>query len=84
MDRKEAADLVREQLTGPVAAEEWVQHVEFDPELDRWYLRFTCEGPRERRISSPARRSFLSPQLSTFLRVGRRLSFFMPQIASIW
>ena len=44
MDRKEAADLVREQLTGPVAAEEWVQHVEFDPELDRWYLRFTCEG----------------------------------------
>ena len=44
MDRNEAADLVREQLTGPVAAEEWVQHVEFDPELDRWYLRFTCEG----------------------------------------
>ena len=44
MDRKEAADLVREHLTGPVAAEEWVQHVEFDPELDRWYLRFTCDG----------------------------------------
>ena len=44
MDREEAADLVREHLTGPVAAQEWVQHVEFDPELDRWYLRFTCEG----------------------------------------
>ena len=44
MERKQAADLVREHLTGPVAAEEWVQHVEFDPELARWYLRFTCEG----------------------------------------
>jgi hypothetical protein len=44
MNRAEAADLVREHLTGSVAAEEWVQHVEFDPELDRWYLRFTCEG----------------------------------------
>lgn len=44
MDRKEAADLVRDHLTGPVAAHDWVQHVEFDPELDRWYLRFTCEG----------------------------------------
>ena len=21
-----------------------MQHVEFDPELDRWYLRFTCDG----------------------------------------
>ncbi|HYH50090.1 MAG TPA: YbjN domain-containing protein [Acidimicrobiia bacterium] len=41
---KKAAELVRDHLTGPVAAEEWVQHVEFDPELDRWYLRFTCEG----------------------------------------
>ena len=44
MDPQEAAALVREHLTGPVAAEEWVQHVEFDPELDRWYLRFTCDG----------------------------------------
>ena len=44
MDAKQAADLVREHLTGPVSAEEWVQHVEFDPELERWYLRFTCEG----------------------------------------
>jgi len=44
VDPKEAADLVRDHLTGPVAEQEWVQHVEFDPELDRWYLRFTCDG----------------------------------------
>jgi hypothetical protein len=25
-------------------AEEWVQHVEHDPEIDRWYLRFGCDG----------------------------------------
>ena len=30
--------------TGPVAAQAWVQHVEFDPELARWSLRFPCEG----------------------------------------
>jgi len=27
-----------------VVHEEWVQHVEHDPELDRWYLRFGCDG----------------------------------------
>ncbi len=44
MKPEEAADLVRDHLTGPVAAQPWVQHVEHDPELNRWYLRFTCDG----------------------------------------
>ena len=45
MERKaEAAKLVAQHLTGPVAAEEWVQHVEHDPEINRWYVRFGCEG----------------------------------------
>jgi len=29
---------------GPVADAEWVQYVEYDPELRRWYVRFGCEG----------------------------------------
>ena len=41
---EEAAALVEAHLTGPVAAQEYVQHVEHDPEISRWYLRFTCEG----------------------------------------
>ena len=36
--------LVDAHLTGPVAAEPYVQHVEYDPELRRWYVRFTCDG----------------------------------------
>lgn len=39
-----AAQLVEAHLTGPVAKEPWVAHVEYDPEIPRWYLRFTCEG----------------------------------------
>lgn len=39
-----AADLMHRHLEGPVAAQEWVQHVEYDPELERWYVRFGCEG----------------------------------------
>lgn len=39
-----AAELLDRQLFGPVLDEEWVQHVEHDPELQRWYVRFTCEG----------------------------------------
>ena len=31
-------------LFGSVLDEEWVQHVEHDPELMRWYVRFGCEG----------------------------------------
>lgn len=43
-EAERAAALVAAHLTGPVAAEPYVQHVEHDPELSRWYLRFTCEG----------------------------------------
>lgn len=39
-----ARRLVADHLTGPVAAEEWVQHVEYDPEISRWYVRFGCDG----------------------------------------
>jgi hypothetical protein len=35
--------LVRDHLEGPVAAEPYVQTVEYDPELHRWYVRFTCD-----------------------------------------
>lgn len=41
---EEARDFLARHLEGPVAAEEWVQHVEHDPELERWYVRFGCEG----------------------------------------
>ena len=40
----EAHDLVSRHLEGPVAAEEHIQTVEYDPELRRWYVRFGCEG----------------------------------------
>lgn len=40
----DARAFLARQFEGPVAAEEWVQHVEYDPELDRWYVRFGCEG----------------------------------------
>jgi putative sensory transduction regulator len=39
-----AHDLVAAHLEGPVARESYVQVVEYDPELRRWYVRFTCEG----------------------------------------
>lgn len=39
-----AREFLAGQLEGPVADEEWVQHVEYDPELERWYVRFGCEG----------------------------------------
>ncbi|MCZ7527651.1 MAG: YbjN domain-containing protein [Acidimicrobiia bacterium] len=40
----DAYDLVSRHLEGPVAAQEWVLHVEHDPALRRWYVRFACEG----------------------------------------
>ncbi len=43
-DRDAARALVDAHLQGDVRAESAVQHVEFDPELDRWYVRFGCEG----------------------------------------
>lgn len=39
-----ARDLLREHLGGDVARQEWVQAVEEDPSIPRWYVRFGCEG----------------------------------------
>ena len=38
-----AHELVDAHLFGPVRDEEAIQHVEYDPELRRWYVRFGCE-----------------------------------------
>ena len=40
----QAHELVATHLEGPVAAESYIQVVEYDPELRRWYVRFTCDG----------------------------------------
>jgi len=40
----EARAFLARHLEGAIAAEEWVQHVEYDGELERWYVRFGCEG----------------------------------------
>lgn len=43
--REQAAHaLIAAHLEGPVAAEAYIQTVEFDPELRRWYVRFGCVG----------------------------------------
>jgi hypothetical protein len=39
-----AHELVDAHLGGPVRAEPAIQHVEYDPELRRWYVRFGCDG----------------------------------------
>lgn len=39
-----ATALLHRHLFGPVAAEPWVQAVEHDASIQRWYVRFTCEG----------------------------------------
>ena len=41
---EEARSFLERQLTGPVAGQPWVQHVEHDPAIDRWYVRFGCDG----------------------------------------
>jgi hypothetical protein len=41
---EQAHELVATHLEGPVASEPYIQVVEYDPELRRWYVRFTCEG----------------------------------------
>lgn len=41
---EQAHALVAAHLEGPVAAESYIQTVEYDPELCRWYVRFTCDG----------------------------------------
>jgi hypothetical protein len=37
-------DLIAGHLEREVAPQEWVQTVEYDPEIPRWYVRFGCEG----------------------------------------
>ena len=37
-------DLIAAHLEGAVAPEPWVQTVEYDPEIPRWYVRFGCDG----------------------------------------
>jgi hypothetical protein len=37
-------ELIASHLEGPVANEPWVQAVEYDPSIPRWYVRFGCEG----------------------------------------
>jgi hypothetical protein len=44
VDLDVAHALVATHLEGPVAAEDHVQVVEYDPELRRWYVRFTCDA----------------------------------------
>lgn len=44
MDSGAAHELIAAHLEGPVAAESYVQTVEYDAELCRWYVRFACEG----------------------------------------
>ena len=39
-----AHDLIAEHLEGQVAREEYIQTVEYDPEIPRWYVRFGCDG----------------------------------------
>ena len=39
-----AHELVGTHLEGTVAHEPYIQHVEYDPELRRWYVRFTCDS----------------------------------------
>jgi len=41
---RRAHELLAAHLEGPVAAEPWIQAVEHDPELRRWYVRFGCDG----------------------------------------
>jgi hypothetical protein len=36
--------LIDAHLFGPIAAEPAIQHVEYEPELRRWYVRFGCDG----------------------------------------
>jgi len=42
--RRAIHDLVAAHLEGSVAHEAWVQTVEYDPAIPRWYVRFGCEG----------------------------------------
>ena len=37
-------DMIAAHLEDSVRQEPWVQTVEYDPEIPRWYVRFGCEG----------------------------------------
>jgi hypothetical protein len=37
-------DLIANHLEGSVRHEPWVQTVEYDPAIPRWYVRFGCDG----------------------------------------
>lgn len=39
-----AHELIDTHLFGPIAEESAIQHVEYEPELRRWYVRYGCEG----------------------------------------
>jgi hypothetical protein len=39
-----AHTLIAEHLEGEVAAQPYIQTVEYDPEIPRWYVRFGCDG----------------------------------------
>ena len=41
---RSAYGLLRAHLEGPVAGEPYVQVVEHDPEIPRWYVRFGCDA----------------------------------------
>jgi hypothetical protein len=40
----EAHALIERHLWGPVRDQPAIQHVEYDAELRRWYVRFGCDG----------------------------------------
>jgi len=46
LDARERAahELIAAHLEGPVAREPYIQTVEYDPEIPRWYVRFGCDG----------------------------------------
>ena len=39
-----AAALLASHLEGEVSREPWVQTVEYDAQIPRWYVRFGCDG----------------------------------------
>ncbi len=43
-DLRAAPALVAAHGFGPIAAAVAIQHVEYEPELRRWYVRFGCDG----------------------------------------
>lgn len=41
---EEAKALIDAHLFGPISEEAAIQHVEYEDELRRWYVRFGCDG----------------------------------------